>query len=271
MTAITWGTPGSRNHDYGVDHGVLYLLDGTAVPWNGLTSVTESANRTSKPFYIDGRKFLDQQVPGDFAGSLKAFTYPDEFEAVMGTQELITGLMIKDQPSQAFHLSWRSYRKNELNSNLDTLPDIVITDNGDGTWSAAGDGAKFFEGDQFQIMGANVIISEDGTSYQISTTNEDQNYILHVLFNLRAIPSDVAYATITDSIAPIEFEWTLSSTPNLIGDYRPTAHLLIDAARVGDVFKMEAVEELLYGNETTNPNLTTAEDLVVAITDILAS
>jgi hypothetical protein len=271
MTALTWNTPGSHNHDYGVDHGVLYLLDGTAVPWNGLTGVTESTSKTSKPFYIDGRKFLEQQVLGDFTGTLKAFTYPDEFDAIMGIVELGSGLYIKDQPAQQFHLSWRSYRKNELNINLDTRPAIIVTDNGDGTWVARGAGAQFFEGDMFRIMGADVIVSEDGLSYQISSSETDQNYIVHVLFNLMAISSDISYQTITDQISPIEFQWTLSSTPGNITNQRPTAHILIDAAKVNNVFKMAAIEELLYGSFNADPSVSDAQTLITAIQTILSS
>lgn len=269
MTALKWNTPGSHNHDYGVDRGVLYLLDGTAVPWNGLTGVTESTAKTEKPFYIDGRKFLDQQVPGDFAGTLQAITYPDEFEACLGTAEIVSGVFLKDQPAQPFHLSWRSFRKNELTINLETISAITITDNGDGTWTAAGPGAQFFEGDMFSIMGANVILSEDGLSYDISSSEIDQSYILHVLFNLMAIPSDIAYTTITDSIDPITFEWTLSSTPNNIAGYRPTAHVMIDAAKVNDVFKMSAIEDLLYGSYTSDPSVSTEANLIEALVALL--
>lgn len=271
MTALTWGTPGSRNHDYGVDHGVLYLLDGTAVPWNGLTSVTESTVRSSKPFYIDGRKFLEQQTPGDFAALLKAYTYPDEFETVLGTAELGTGLSIKDQPVKPFHLSWRSYRKNEININVQTFSDIVITDNGDGTWTASGPGAQFFEGDHFRIMGADVIISDDGLSYQISSSEVDQNYIIHVVFNLTAIPADIAYQTIADQATLIEFEWTLASVPGNITNRRPASHILIDAAKVNDVFKMSAIEALLYGSFTSDPSVSDAQSLINAIQIILSS
>lgn len=270
MTALTWSTPGSRNHDYGVDHGVLYLTDGTAVPWNGLTSVTDTTSKSTKPFYMDGRLFLNQQIPGDFTGTLKAFTYPDEFEAVMGTAELGTGLFLKDQPAGSFHLSWRSYRKNEKQINLQTQSAIVVTDNGDGTWTASGPGAQFFLGDQFQIQGANVVWIDDNT-FEISSSETDQNYIIHVVFNLQAIPANVDYATITDQISPIEFEWTLSSIPGNITNRRPSAHILVDAAKVDDVFKMASIEELLYGTFTTDPNLTDAQSLITAIQTILSS
>jgi hypothetical protein len=63
MTEIKWDEVGARRYETGVDRGVLYLPAGTAVPWNGLTAVTENVERDVKSYYIDGVKYLDQQVP----------------------------------------------------------------------------------------------------------------------------------------------------------------------------------------------------------------
>lgn len=275
MTAMKWNTPGSHNHDYGVDRGVLYIPNPlgsdyscAAVPWNGLTSVAESTARTSKPFYIDGRKFLEQQVPGDFTGTLKAFMYPDEFEAIMGTVEIATGLLLKDQPMKPFHLSWRTRRKNELQINSQVISPTLITDNGDGTWTAMGDNVQRFEDGYFRILDAPVAL-EDDTSYILST-NDDNDYIIHVLFNVMAIPADIEYQTVTDQISPVEFQWSLTSTPGPITGYRPTAHVMIDAAKINDGVKMWFVEKQLYGDWDTDSNITTAQDLINAVEAFLS-
>ena len=46
MGKLSWDGVGERIYETGVDHGVLYVMDelgyGRGVPWNGLTSVTES-------------------------------------------------------------------------------------------------------------------------------------------------------------------------------------------------------------------------------------
>ena len=66
----------------GIDRGVLYLREGGAVPWNGLISVAETkSSREVKSYYLDGVKYLDHHVPGSYAASLSAFTYPDELES----------------------------------------------------------------------------------------------------------------------------------------------------------------------------------------------
>lgn len=112
---VAWDRVGEHIFQTGVDHGVLYLHDGTSVPWNGLSSVEEFSDSEIKEFYIDGVKFLGILAPGDFQGKLKAYTYPEEFNEVSGIiSPLDPGLLIYDQPSQSFNLSYRSRIGNDL-------------------------------------------------------------------------------------------------------------------------------------------------------------
>lgn len=272
MAPLTWDVRGSRNLDYGVDRGVLYIPNGsdpaTAVPWNGLTSVAESTSRSSKDFYIDGRKYLEHQTPGDFTGTLKAVTYPDGFDALMGTAEIATGVLLKDQPAKPFHLSWRSYRKNELQINSQVIAKTLIVDNGDGTWTAIGDNVQRFEDGYFRILDAPIVLADE-TSYILESSQTDNNYILHVLFNVMAIPADIEYQTVTDTISPIEFQWDLTATPSSITGYRPTAHIMIDANKINDTTKMWFIEKLLYGKYTVDSNISTAQNFITAVQTIL--
>lgn len=114
MTALEWGTAGDRRFETGVDRGVLYLLDGAAVPWNGLVEVTDDRNSEIKPYYIDGIKYLDHHVPGSFSGKLSAITYPDEFDAVLGNVEFSPGVVTYDQPISLFNLSYRTLIGNDV-------------------------------------------------------------------------------------------------------------------------------------------------------------
>lgn len=114
MAVLTWDKAGERLFQTGVDRGVLFLQDGTAVPWNGLTGVEEDPNSELKSFYLDGVKYLDKLTPGDFIGTLKAFTYPDEFDFVNGVAEISPGFSVHDQPSKSFSLSYRTRIGNDL-------------------------------------------------------------------------------------------------------------------------------------------------------------
>lgn len=108
MTQIQWDQKGERKFQAGVDRGVLYPPDGPGVAWNGLTSVEESSDRETTAYYLDGAKFLERQTPGEFAGVLKAFTYPDELDLVTGVTTFAPGVDVHDQPPQSFGLSYRT-------------------------------------------------------------------------------------------------------------------------------------------------------------------
>lgn len=108
MPELIWDTPGSRRYETGLDKGVLYLPDGTAVPWNGLTEIIESFNKDSSPVYYDGMKVQDLVVLGEFSATMKAVTYPDEFLDVEGLSSDRVGLFYSDQPPQTFGLCYRT-------------------------------------------------------------------------------------------------------------------------------------------------------------------
>src|SRR5205814_4672502 len=108
VTALIWDKVGDHKYETGVDHGVLYLTDGSAVPWNGLASVVESRTREVKSFYLDGTKYLDHIVPGDYSAKVQAFTYPDEMDALLGNVNFVPGVTIYDQWAHPFHLSYRT-------------------------------------------------------------------------------------------------------------------------------------------------------------------
>jgi hypothetical protein len=118
MTALVWDQVGERFYQTGIDRGVLYLHDGTVAVWNGLTAVEESTASEVKSFYLDGVKYLETSIPGDFQGKLRAFTYPDEFDSVNGIVEAAPGLVYHDQPAKSFNLSYRTKLSNDLDSEL---------------------------------------------------------------------------------------------------------------------------------------------------------
>ena len=114
MTALVWDNPGERIYQTGVDRGVLFLQDGTVVPWNGLTSVEDTTSEDLSEFYLDGVKYLAYLSPGDFSANLKAFTYPDEFDSVNGILKDASGLRVHDQPAKTFSLSYRTLIGDDL-------------------------------------------------------------------------------------------------------------------------------------------------------------
>lgn len=120
MTALVWDQIGDRIYQTGIDRGVLFIQDEedetifNATPWNGLIGLEESSNAELKSFYLDGVKYLENLSPGDFIGKLKAFTYPDEFESVMGVDSPSPGLHYHEQPPKPFSLTYRTKIGNDI-------------------------------------------------------------------------------------------------------------------------------------------------------------
>jgi len=114
VARIQWGLPEDRVFHGGIDQGVLYLPDGTGVPWNGLISVDEKNNNTVEPVYFDGVKFNDIVTVGEYSGLLTAFTYPDEFYPFDGLYEEQDGFYLTHQNQERFSLSYRSKIGNDL-------------------------------------------------------------------------------------------------------------------------------------------------------------
>ena len=105
---ITWDDPDARYFQHGIDRGVLYLSDGSAVAWNGITGFEESGNGAGSLYYIDGVIYLSDMDATDFEGTLKALFFPEEFFACMGMPEVTDGLYVDNQKPQRFGFSYRS-------------------------------------------------------------------------------------------------------------------------------------------------------------------
>lgn len=208
MTVLEWDRVGDRRYETGIDRGVLYLPDGSAVPWNGLTGLTESRGREVKSFYTDGVKYLDHSVPGDFAANLTAITYPDELDELLGDVEYAPGVSLYDQRAQMFNLSYRTRVGNDL--------------------------------------------------------DPDAGYKIHILWNLLAVPADVAFASNGDSVAPVAFAWSLTATPSQMFGIRPTAHISLNSLRM-DPETLDTIEALIYGTVGTDPVLPTLVELLALI------
>jgi hypothetical protein len=111
---LTWDEIGERRYETGVDHGVLYLPDGTGdynegVAWNGLTTVTESpSGAEATPTYADNIKYLNLISVEEFGATVEAYTYPPEFGQCDGTAEPEPGIYLGQQSRRAFGLSYRT-------------------------------------------------------------------------------------------------------------------------------------------------------------------
>lgn len=112
MAKLVWDQAGERFYENGVSRGVFYGSNSQGIPWNGLTSVEEKVDDSVEPLYYDGLKYGEIVTLGDFEGSIRAFTYPDEFLLYEGMDVREGGFYLGNQPKQRFGLSYRT----EINS-----------------------------------------------------------------------------------------------------------------------------------------------------------
>lgn len=108
MTALQWHKPADVTFETGVDRAVIYPEDGAPVPWNGLISVEDTGEAEVKELYLDGQKYLSLVSAKDWAGSLEAYMFPDEFIEMVGMAEVGDGLYVDSQTPSRFCLSYRT-------------------------------------------------------------------------------------------------------------------------------------------------------------------
>lgn len=120
MTKLHWDGVGEKRYETGVDHGVLYIPNGSGVyddgvAWNGLQSVTESPSGAEpNAQYADNLKYLNLTSAEEFGATLEAFTYPDEFNEFDGSASPVPGVRIGQQSRKSFGLSYRTKIGNDV-------------------------------------------------------------------------------------------------------------------------------------------------------------
>lgn len=117
MTRLGWSLASERVFEAGVDQGVLYLPNVPGVPWNGLVSIAEAPTGADiTPLYVDGVKYLDQIGMEEYAATIEAFTYPEEFAQCEGISSVSNGLFVAHQQRKTFGLSYRTLIGNDIDS-----------------------------------------------------------------------------------------------------------------------------------------------------------
>lgn len=120
MSKIVWDKTGERLYETGVDHGVLFVQGengeyNKGVAWNGISAVTESpSGAESNPIYADNVKYLNLLSVEEFAATIEAYMYPEEFEVCDGSASPAPGIKIGQQARRAFGFSYRTLIGNDV-------------------------------------------------------------------------------------------------------------------------------------------------------------
>lgn len=120
MTKLAWDGVGERLYETGIDRGVLYIPDtngaySDGVAWNGLTAVSEKpSGAEANAQYADNIKYLNLISAEQFAATVEAFTYPDEFAQYDGLASPSPGVLVGQQVRKNFGLCYRTKVGNDV-------------------------------------------------------------------------------------------------------------------------------------------------------------
>lgn len=119
---LIWDAVGERYYETGCDRGTLYPMEGETygkgVAWNGLTNVDESPSGAEPTaLWANNHKYLNLYSAEDYAATIQAYTYPEEFEACDGTRELAPGVLAGQQTRKPFGLSFRTLKGSDTEGN----------------------------------------------------------------------------------------------------------------------------------------------------------
>lgn len=123
MAKLKWDQTGERLYETGVKNCVLYVQgdSGTypnGVAWNGISTVTESpSGAEASAVYADDMKYLNLYSTEEFAATIEAYTYPDEFAACDGSAELADGVTVGQQDRKTFGMCYKTTLGNDTEAN----------------------------------------------------------------------------------------------------------------------------------------------------------
>lgn len=123
MAKLVWDQTGDRLYETGAKNAVLYLLDNTnaystGVAWNGLLGFDENpSGAEATKLWADDINYVTLYSAEEYGGTIRAYTYPDEFEECDGSAELATGVTVGQQNRKMFGFCYRTAIGNDTQGN----------------------------------------------------------------------------------------------------------------------------------------------------------
>lgn len=107
-----------------------------------------------------------------------------------------------------------------------------------------------------------------GMSYRTLIGNDTKKnaygYKIHIVYGATAKPSEKSNKTVNESPEAAEMSWECTTTPVEIPGCNPAAHIEIDSTAVSPE-TLKAIEDMLYGTETTAPKLPLPTELAALL------
>ena len=121
MSELIWDEASKRLYETGVDKVALFPMNSSnpanpypiGYAWNGVTGVTESPEGAdANDIYADNMKYLSLISVENWKGTIKAYTWPSEFNPCQGEYEYndgsTRGIFFGQQTHAKFGLAWRT-------------------------------------------------------------------------------------------------------------------------------------------------------------------
>ena len=120
---LVWDETGKKLFETGVSNVVLYPQDtngmyGAGVAWNGVTTISESpSGAEATTLWANNGKYLNLYSVEEYASSIEAYTYPDEFAECDGSAEIAKGVSIGQQTRKSFGLAYKTLIGSDTDGN----------------------------------------------------------------------------------------------------------------------------------------------------------
>ena len=120
---LVWDETGKKLFETGVSNVALYPQDttgvyGTGVAWNGVTNISESpSGAEATTLWANNGKYLNLYSVEEYASSIEASTYPDEFAECDGSAEIAKGVSIGQQTRKSFGLAYKTLVGSDTDGN----------------------------------------------------------------------------------------------------------------------------------------------------------
>lgn len=117
---IVWDQVGEKIYETGIDQGVLYIPNSdneyvNGVAWNGLLGFDENpSGAEATKLWADNINYATMFSAEEYGGTIRAYTYPDEFEQCDGSAELVAGASVRQQERKVFGFCYRTKVGNDI-------------------------------------------------------------------------------------------------------------------------------------------------------------
>ena len=119
MAKLKWDQTGERFYETGTSKGVLFKQKkngdyAEGVAWNGLVGVSQNPDGAEEnPLYADNIKYLSLFSAENNKGTIRAYTYPEEFEECDGSVAIAPGVHVGQQNRVPFGLVYSTVVGND--------------------------------------------------------------------------------------------------------------------------------------------------------------